>query len=90
MKGRHSIDGTRRCAHGWDSVGNWKATGREEPEAKSVPHDVVRNRRRDGSREETVTAELRSRDTMYDKELSVKKWHEAESINQDLGKKTRV
>ena len=49
--------------------------GREEPGAKSVPwgkvgpHGVFCDRKRYRSRQETVTAELRSRATMYRKEL---------------------
>ena len=53
-----------------DSVGNWKATGMgcEEPGAKSVRMGVFCDRKRYGSRQETVTAELKSCGTMYRKE----------------------
>ena len=49
--------------------------GREEPGAKSVrmgkvgPYGVLSDRKRSESRQETMTAELRSRGTMYRKEL---------------------
>ena len=43
--------------------------GREKPGAKSVCMVYFSDRKRYGSRQETVTAELRSRGTMYSKEL---------------------
>ena len=57
---------------------------REEPQAKSVRIGKFFDRKRYGSRQKTVTAELKSCGTIY-RQVGVKNRYEAELTNQRRG-----